>query len=52
MDIKPVDIYKSDKVMRILGGEHLAVSLYKSGKKIATVSVNDSFDLSRIEANL
>ena len=52
VDIKPVDIYKSDKVMRILGGEHLAVSLYKSGKKIATVSVNDSFNLSRIEANL
>ena len=52
VEIKPVDIYKSDKVMRILGGSPLALSLYKDGKLVASTSVKENFDLSAIEKSL
>ena len=52
VEIKPVDIYKSDKVMRILSGSPLALSLYKDGKLVATTSVKENFDLSAIEKSL
>ena len=52
VEIKPVDIYKSDKVMRILGGSPLALFLYKDGKLVASTSVKENFDLSAIEKSL
>ncbi len=52
LEIRPVDIYKSDKVMRILDGQPLSASLYREGKKLATVCLKENFDLSSIEAAL
>lgn len=52
IEIKPVDIYKSDKVMRILSGAHLSAYLYKEGKKVASASLKENFDLSSIESAL
>ena len=52
IEAKPVDIYKSDKIMKILGGAPLALSLYKEGKKAVTVSLKENFDLSSVKAEL
>ena len=52
IEAKPVDIYKSDKIMKILGGTPLALSLYKEGKKAVTVSLKENFDLSSVKAEL
>ncbi len=53
IDFKAVDIYKSDKIMKILGGKSsLSVMLFKSGKAVASASVRESFDLIEIEMNL
>ena len=52
VEIKPVDIYKSDKVMKILDGKPLSVALYKNGKKVATASAKESSNFKDIEAAL
>lgn len=52
IEAKPVDIYKSDKIMKILGGAPLDLSLYKEGKKAVTVSLKENFDLSSVKAEL
>ena len=52
IEAKPVDIDKSYKSMKILGGAPLALSLYKEGKKAVTVSLKENFDLSSVKAEL